>query len=296
MFEKVITVQPYGGLGNRLLTLSSLYRIGKILDADLLVKWLPMPTVIHESIEKYYSVPFAVSPSTNFEEEALFSPTSWNGRFYIAEATTSAGAFHIDFGPRWHHCLWLESDLQNFGDTTPLDLTAEIRKSLHEILVPSSHFASILPQSFDTFDLGIHVRTALPDDFKQGPAAYSVWPQLEHQNLLTAILSLTQALQVKVCFLATPNIETETYLVDELSLHGVTCLTSNQLLNNKILTHDELLHLDFYFLSRSRNILRRTVSTFAAVAGIVGSSKHFVFSDDYAIREHPGLLFTGYGL
>ena len=115
--SKIIT-EPYGGIGNRLLTISSLYRIALSIGARLEVRWVPMPTVLEEPLSAYFNVPFSLIEHPKLTTEPGYTPKLWNNsRWYIPISQLEDHhdeTMRLD-ASRFLHCLWMEQDLQSFG-------------------------------------------------------------------------------------------------------------------------------------------------------------------------------------
>jgi len=296
MINRIITSQAYGGLGNRLLTISSLYRVSKILNAEFRLHWIDMPGVMEMPLGQFYNLPFDWEYTSELEGGDLYSPSTWSGRFYIPNSILEKESFALDFGPGWYHCIWIEPDLIDFDDSTPGQLTNEIRLALQTILQPSAEFSSYVDKFNPQFDLGIHVRTAIADDFKQGQAAFGVWPDIDQSQLVSATMEVINETCANTCFIASPSREIEDILMDVITRSGVNCASTRSLFDTSHFSADELLHLDFHYLCKCSNIFRRSVSTFSGVAAIVASSNQFVFDNDYQITRSAPLLFSGRGL
>ena len=76
--------EVYGGIGNRLLTISSLYRIATKIGTTLEINWVSTPTVIEAPFAEFFAPPFTMTTTANFTVADGYKPTLWhNSRAYI---------------------------------------------------------------------------------------------------------------------------------------------------------------------------------------------------------------------
>jgi hypothetical protein len=295
-----ITCEPYGGLGNRLLTISSLYRISKMVGFAFEVKWVAMPTVIYDSLDSFFDVPFPIFRQAQQNMDPGFLPTAVGGRFAIPKAIFLDNQYR-DEGLRigsmnFYHCLWLDSDLTTFDESTFTQLTVEIRESLAQILIEGERLKAmrLVAKAPDIFDLGIHLRTVLPDDYRQ--KVESVWPPLDKGIVLSALKQVHDIVKPKTCFIASPDRD----LARQASLFmyslGTIPFTSDSLGSEDSFTEDEKTYFEFAMLLKAKTILRRPSTTFSAIAALLSSSTEYLLTDTNHLVTRRPVLFSGSAL
>ena len=294
-----LIVEPYGGIGNRLLTISSLYRISRIISAEFELNWVPMPDVIEASLDAYFEIPFSVIQKTVISLEPGYIPKLWNGsRSYIpivdleeqANSTMRIGA------QQFHHCIWMEQDLQSFGPEVQLSLTSEIAESLRSIVIPKERIRSLLSFAVapPIFDLGIHLRVALPDDYRQG--VHSVWPDFEMAHLLSRLDLVMEDVRPNSCFIASPSPHLVEVVVSHLQRKGVSAYTAHTFKLDAVRDRDLAAYLEFYCLTKCTSIFRRSSTTYSATAALCSASTEYILSNDYSVGKRTPMVISGHAL
>lgn len=295
-----IICEPYGGLGNRLLTISSLYRISKLVGFDFEVHWVAMPTVIYDSLDRFFNVPFPIFRQAQLNMDPGFLPTAVAGRFAIPKAIFFDDPYRAE-GLRigstsFYHCLWLDSDLTTFDKSTFTQLTVEIRESLAQILIEGERLKAfrMVSRTPDSFDLGIHLRTVLPDDYRQ--KVESVWPPLDPGIVLSALKQVHDIVQPKTCFIASPDRDLARQASLFMSSLGTIPFTSDSLGSEGSFTEDEKAYFEFSMLLKAKTILRRPYTTFSAIAALLSSSTEYLLTDTNHLISRQPILFSGSAL
>jgi len=292
-----INCEPYGGLGNRLLTIVSLYRIAKLNELGFKVGWAPMPGVLVTSMDHFFDLPFQVYPIQRQSTACDVVPQPDNGRWYLPDegfSKSSRNAAHI--GGRFFHCLWRRQDLEGLNYDKLLSLTLEFRELLRHLICPSFYLKEKIAQYSipQEFDIGIHVRVALANDFAYG-VEYE-WPDLDYATLLARIFDTLNDAGSTSAFVASPSRLLVERICKDLSARGLNTYHALDCSNDLNNPFDLYSFLDFHMLTKCRSIFRRAKTTFAAVAGLALADNEYTLSDDYAITKRRPLLLTGSAL
>ena len=294
-----LIAEVYGGIGNRLLTISSLYRIASKIGSTLKVNWVSMPTVIEAPFTDFFTPPFTMTTTANFTVADGYKPTHWhNSRGFIP--TKDLENFATDTirfdAQQFHHFVWMEQDLQSFGPEVQRRLTAEISESLRSIVVPKDNLTSLLSTSEvpTTFDLGIHLRVALPDDHRQG--IQSVWPDFATDELLSRLDLVLNDAGPNSCFIASPSPHLVEVVVSHLQQKGVSAFTAHTFQLEAVRDRDLAAYLEFYCLTKCKNVFRRSATTFSATAALFSGSTEYILSNDYSVGKRTPMVISGHAL
>jgi hypothetical protein len=294
-----LVAEVYGGIGNRLLTISSLYRIAKKIGSNLEVNWVDMPTVIEAPFTEFFTPPFSMTTTANFTVADGYKPTLWhNSRAYIPTKdleNSASDTMRFD-AQQFHHFVWMEQDLQSFGPEVQQRLTAEISESLRAIVVPKGNLTSLLSTSEvpAIFDLGIHLRVALPDDHRQG--VQSAWPDFDIDQLLSRLNLVLNDAGPNSCFIASPSPHLVEVVVSHLQQKGVSAFTAHTFQLDAVRDRDLAAYLEFYCLTKCANIFRRSSTTYSATAALFSASTEYILDNDYSVGKRTPMVISGHAL
>jgi hypothetical protein len=294
---QVLKCEPFGGWGNRLLTISSLYRIAKIRGLRFELGWASMPGVMDEPPLTLYKFPFPVYRLSLPPQEPDQRPNK-AGRFFLDESHFNGGSLRMtgSDSESFYHCLWLGSDLLDLTDSKVERLTREICQCLREILIPESLMTDAWSGGplNDRKSLGVHLRVAIDDDYKKG--IQFVWPDLDIQSTFNLIVSCAVDSGADTIFVVSPNKIIEKSIHDLLKINGFDSYCSQSIPGYDLMSADERMYFEFYFLSNCISVFRRAASTFSATASLAGSRHEYILLDDYRVVRNHATLFCGFGL
>jgi hypothetical protein len=294
-----IQCEPYGGIGNRLLTIASAYRISKLIGNSFELGWRAMPTVLEQPIYDYFELPFATYLS---HPGPIIStnPPSGHTRFYYSRSQLKGKDILIVSGNHlkheFYHCIWLEDDLIDFSTKTQTRLTEEIRDSLTEILKPKPVLTSFISKSGcpERFSLGVHYRSPVPDDYEKG--LDSAWPQLDFDLIAKQIAIVAIQTNSSEIYLSSPSRDIADLIGQELARRRIRTYTAQDYTLGSSQSQSFYAYFDFMMLTRCNNIFRRANTTFSAVASLCANALQYIVTDDYRFITMQPLLFSGAAL
>jgi hypothetical protein len=293
----LIKCEPFGGWGNRLITISSAYRLAKMYDRDFEVGWAVMEGVISKAPVSIYKLPFPVYLLDSPPHSPECKPLKY-GRFFFTHDQLSQPMLRLTGGDEesYYNFLLHESDLVGLDDLKLNRLNNEIRNSLYDILVPQHQFLESMSSChvMNQNCLGVHLRVAIEDDIAKG--FQHVWPSFDIDFLIVSIISCVRDCGADIVYLVSPDDvlvrEVQKRLVDS----SIPTLVSADIPQFSFLDRDSVLYSEFYLLTKCKWIARRAASTFSAVASLFGSGDEYIFNEPNGIIKRRATVLGGFGL
>jgi len=296
-------VSPGKGLGNRIISLVSHFRIAILNGLAFKLDW-PESEEFISPVSTFIDVNYPVNHTTYSKLGNISLSRNSVGRVFIRDGDLRSEA-NVVAG--WHHFLWRETDLTDLDFAKMQNLTRELRSIARHVFPPSQMIINYLSNFPESFDLGVHIRrTNLYDTFlyTDKAEAYSAkslgidnfkespqWNELDDVKVIIQCLRALEAVKPKSVFICSSDKVLVSNLRHILLKRDIKVYVND----TDQLSFDEATIVDYFCLCRCLAIFRDARSSFAAAASLQGiAASQFTF-DQYnrLVGPRPILVLSG---
>jgi hypothetical protein len=271
------------GLGNRLITLISVFRLALHTNREI---------VIVSKNDESFSGLITELLHLNLKEILLQKLPPYLFESIDSVKQIGGRSFFFDTDDveilikGWHHFLYSEKDLyilQNAGEDARLKIQSDLRATGRYLL--QRHYRT------SRFDLGLHIRsfTGIRD-------LGSHWETPSMEQLLRSISELIAPWQIRTVYLSTPLKSCRTEISRILSSMKVEIFISPaEVFDNSTSGLSEAIY-DFISLLNSSKIIRSPLSTFSALPSFINGNLEAIYNDEGKLFIREPSLIHGYAL
>jgi len=299
-------ISPINGLGNRLLMITSAFRVASLKDYALVIVW--MESAI-PSGRKHFHGPFSTYFETGISEiawpltgEKVFLPERIGAGAFILDDSIFDGS-DIYLGDYFTHNIFLKSDFLDRRST----IDEHYYSCLKRILTPSEDTALYLQENyvsdvgFEEDYLGIHIRKGgflsneVPD--------YIFAHNINNSMMALSALKVLAHLSKRSAFICGQNYNDAAEVAFLLRNFGVSVMVHRENTfphplpdHTNSAQHSTKAVADLITLQKSSNVLSTYFTTFGLFASIRPNNIRFVVNPGGAIASYPTSLLSGNGL
>lgn len=278
----VLYCRPINNLANRMMSITSAYRLSKMWGFDFCLIWdWGSENLFASPYEDLFKINFEVIRDFSNKSHNLFiPPRSESGRHFYKKPINGQDVL-LD---GWGHLTLCESDLT----LTPVEITSQLRLYFNLIFVPSEKVMNCcenLGYFNQYFNLGIHIRRG-SIEFNNSPS---------NDKLLSIISNIISTQNPESIFISSNDFQFADQL--GLSYYSERRIFVSRCYNNQPSFRNHALAIyDLIFLSRCTEIIKNGATTFSSLAGLIGESEIYTINNEGQYSKHPAIYSAGAGL
>jgi hypothetical protein len=284
-----IFCQPINNLGNRLISIIGWYRLATLYGYDFVLVWPTTPDVgcFVSCYSDLFETPFPVIREMPHCFVHIPKVETIEARNYLTSTTTS-GDIYVQ---TWHHFVYHIDEINKPAS----ELTNSLRSFAIRLLRPSENvmnFGQHLGYHSQSFDLSLHWR---------GSAwLYNNWTSgtISTLELMAAFArTLQQQNEATSCFISSGDFkdgaELSKLLKDQFR-EGI--FLSRAQTHEPSFSNHAIAVLDFMNLTRSKHIINSGITTFSALAAMVGMAILHTPLDSHKVYSRVPIIGSGLGI
>lgn len=284
-----IFCQPVNNLGNRLISIIGWYRLSRILGYDFVLVWPTAPDLgcFVSCYSELFEAPFSIVREMPNGTVQIPKITTINARNYVTFLESKSDIYV----PNWYHFVYaIEEQNKSSGE-----LTSSLRSYALQLLRPSAKvldFGAQIGYYGESFDISLHWRGSawLYNNWTAGSIA-------SLESIASFARTLHQQKGGRSCFISSGT------MIDGVELaHMLKSQFDNQIFLSRSQSHEPsfvnhaIAVLDFMNLTRSKDIVNSGVTTFSALAALVGMAILHTPVDEQRVYSRVPLVGTGLGI